>query len=84
MLMKINYKIHTDSIREHIVVPQALTSLEANLVYTSDADMLNMALFGMTAKDWKIQNPNTEGNMKDYADVYQLVCLSNNIIKKLA
>ena len=77
MLAKINYKIHTDSIKEHIILPQVLTNLEVNLIYASEADILNMALFGATAKDWKIQNPDKEGNIRDYADVYQLVCLSN-------
>ena len=77
MLTKINYKIHTDSIKENIVLPQKLSSKEASIVYASEADVLNVALFGMTAQDWKIKNKNKEGNMRDYADVYQLVCLAN-------
>lgn len=77
MLTKINYKIHTDSIKEHIVLPQKLTIKESTVVYANEADVLNAALFGMTAHDWKIKNKNKEGNMRDYADVYQLVCLAN-------
>jgi len=77
MLTKINYKIHTDSIKENIVLPKKLSYKEATTVYVNEADVLNMALFRMTAKDWKIKNKNKEGNMRDYADVYQLVCLAN-------
>ena len=77
MFTKINYRIHTDAIKEKIILPQELTALEASMIYASEADILNMALFGMTAKDWKEQNPDKEGNIRDYSDVYQLVCLSN-------
>jgi hypothetical protein len=77
MLTKINYKIHTDSIKEHIILPQVLTNREVSLVYASEADILNMALFGITAQNWKKLHPNKEGNIRDHADVYQLVCLSN-------
>jgi hypothetical protein len=74
-LTKINYKIHTDAIKQHIV-PQ-LTEKDAKFVYASEADVLNKALFGLTASQWKDKNPNKEGNMRDYADVYELVCLAN-------
>jgi hypothetical protein len=77
MLTKVNYKIHTDSIKEHIVLPQKLSPSNATTVYANEADVLNVALFGITAKAWKDQNKNKEGNMRDYADVYQLVCLAN-------
>jgi KilA-N domain len=77
MLTKINYKVHTDSIKEHILIPQEISGNFARLMYASEADVLNMALFGVTAKDWRILNPDAEGNIRDYADVYQLVCLSN-------
>lgn len=77
MLTKINYKIHTDSIKEHIVLPQKLTNKEAAMTYANEADVLNIALFGETAQTWKSKNKNKEGNMRDYADVYQLVCLAN-------
>jgi len=76
-LTKINYKIHTDSIKEHIVLPQKLTLKEASFAYASEADVLNIVLFGKTAQDWKKENKNKEGNMRDYADVYQLICLAN-------
>jgi hypothetical protein len=77
MLTKINYRIHTDSIKEHIVLPQKLTSKESTIVYANEADVLNVALFGETAQNWKSKNKNKDGNMRDYADVYQLVCLAN-------
>ena len=77
MLTKINYRIHTDAIKETIILPQKLSQADATIVYANEADVLNVALFGMTAKAWKDQNKNKEGNMRDYADVYQLVCLAN-------
>lgn len=77
MLTKINYKIHTDAIKEIVIVPQKLSGKEANITYANEADVLNMALFGTTAKDWKERNKGKAGNMRDYADVTQLVCLAN-------
>ena len=77
MLTKINYKIHTDSIKQNIVIPERLSGRDAVILYATEADVLNKALFGMTAKEWRDSNPNLEGNIRDYADVYQLVCLSN-------
>jgi hypothetical protein len=77
MLTKINYKIHTDSIKENIILPQKLTIQEATVAYANEADVLNVALFGMTAQAWQDKNKSKEGNMRDYADVYQLVCLAN-------
>ena len=74
-LTKINYKIHTDSIKENIVIPHRIRN--PTIVYASEADLLNKVLFGMTAQEWKMANKNKEGNMRDYADVYQLVCLAN-------
>ena len=74
-LTKINYKIHTDAIKEHIV--PRLTEKDIKFVYASEADILNKALFGMTASQWRESNSDKEGNMRDYADVYQLVCLAN-------
>lgn len=76
-LTKINYKIHTDSIKENIVLPNKLSQKEASITYANEADVLNKALFGLTAAEWKRQNKDSEGNMRDYADVYQLVCLAN-------
>jgi hypothetical protein len=75
-LAKINYRIHTDAIKENLIPPQ-LTNQQINLVYASEADILNMALFGITAKDWRRANPDKKGNIRDYANVSQLVCLSN-------
>jgi hypothetical protein len=77
MLTKINYKIHTDSIKENIVLPQKLSTKDAMVAYANEADVLNMALFGMTAQIWKSKNKNKDGNVRDYADVTQLVCLAN-------
>lgn len=76
MLTKINYKIHTDAIRTHIVPPQ-ISGRALEIIYASEADVLNIALFGMTAKEWRDNNPDKEGNVRDYSSVEQLVCLSN-------
>lgn len=75
-LTKVNYKIHTDAIKAHIV-PNLITAEQIDFVYANEADILNMALFGMTAKEWREKNPNEKGNIRDYADVRQLVCLAN-------
>jgi hypothetical protein len=75
-LTKINYRIHTDAIKENLVPPE-LTKAQINLVYAMEADVLNMALFGMTAREWRDANPGHKGNIRDYADISQLVCLSN-------
>jgi hypothetical protein len=75
-LAKINYRIHTDAVRENLIPPE-LTKLQINAIYASEADVLNMALFGMSAKEWRENNPDKKGNIRDYADISQLVCLSN-------
>ncbi|MBE0492570.1 MAG: KilA-N domain-containing protein [Sulfurospirillum sp.] len=75
-LAKINYRIHTDAIKENLV-PKQLNSSQINYLYASEADILNVALFGMTAKQWSEANPSLKGNIRDYADVCQLVCLAN-------
>lgn len=75
-LTKINYRIHTDAIKENLI-PPALTQQQTSLVYASEADLLNMALFGKTARQWRDENPKKEGNIRDYANVSQLVCLAN-------
>jgi hypothetical protein len=77
MLTKINYKIHTDAIKKNIILPQKLSNKETNIIYANEADVLNMALFGMTAKEWRDKNKKKSGNMRDYANVTQLVCLAN-------
>ena len=74
-LAKTNYKIHTDSIKENII--PTLTEKQKLYVYANEADILNVALFGMTAKEWKDQNPSLDGNMRDYANILQIVILSN-------
>ena len=74
-LAKTNYKIHTDSIKENLI--PILTESQKRYVYADEADMLNVALFGMTAKEWKDKNPELIGNIRDYANVLQLVILSN-------
>lgn len=75
-LAKINYRIHTDAIRLHLV-PQELDAKQISMVYANEADVLNLALFGKTAAQWRDENPKKKGNMRDEADVTQLVCLSN-------
>lgn len=75
-LAKINYRIHTDAIKENLIPPK-LTAKQRSLVYANEADVLNMALFGKTAKQWRDENPDLRGNIRDYANVSQLVCLSN-------
>lgn len=75
-LAKVNYKIHTDAIKENLI-PQVLDKRQTSLVYATEADVLNMALFGMTAKQWRDTNPNEKGNIRDYATIQQLVVLSN-------
>ena len=75
-LVKINYRVHTDAIKENLI-PLQLTAQQKNNIYASEADVLNVALFGMTAKEWRDANPTLKGNIRDYADVSQLVCLSN-------
>jgi len=75
-LSKVNYTIHTDAIKENLI-PKELTKKEASYVYANEADLLNMALFGKTAADWRRENPATEGNIRDYATLEQLVVLTN-------
>lgn len=74
-LAKTNYRIHTDSIKENLV--PTLSEKQKQYVYANEADILNVALFGMTAKEWKNNNPTLDGNMRDYANILQLVILSN-------
>jgi hypothetical protein len=76
-LTKINYKIHTDSIKENIIDIKKLTKSEINHIYASEADMLNVVVFGVTALDWKSKNKDKKGNIRDYANVFELVILVN-------
>ena len=75
-ISKLNYKIHTDAIRENLVLPE-LTQIQKSYIYADEADLLNVALFGQTAKEWRDKNPDKEGNIRDYADLHQLLVLSN-------
>ncbi|EIM74408.1 hypothetical protein A3SI_16155 [Nitritalea halalkaliphila LW7] len=75
-LSKVNYRIHTDAIKEHIL-PKTLNKEQANLIYANEADVLNMALFGKTAKQWREENPDAEGNIRDQASIEQLLVLAN-------
>ena len=75
-LSKINYKIHTDAIKENLIPPE-LTQAQKSVTYANEADMLNVALFGMTAKEWRKTNPNKSGNIRDYATLNQLLVLAN-------
>ena len=76
MLSKVNYRIHTDAIKEHLI-PEKLTKAQTSIVYASEADLLNVALFGKTAAVWRKENPEADGNMRDTATLEQLVVLSN-------
>ena len=75
-LTKLNYRIHTDAIKENLI-PAELTAKQTAIVYANEADVLNMALFGMTAREWSAAHPDLKGNMRDYADIAQLICLAN-------
>jgi len=75
-LAKINYKIHTNAVKSQLI-PKIITQSQAAIIYASEADLLNMALFGLTAAQWRSKNPDKEGNMRDYATLEQLVVLSN-------
>lgn len=76
MLTKINYRIHTDAVKKHLV-PAQVSKTQTNALYANEADVLNTALFGMTAKEWRDQHPKQKGNIRDSSDVAQLICLAN-------
>lgn len=75
-LSKINYRIHTDAIKRQLI-PEEVTSAQASIIYAEEADVLNVAMFGMTAKQWREANPELTGNIRDYATINELICLSN-------
>lgn len=75
-LSRINYHIHTDAIKNNLI-PLELTSKQISIIYANEADVLNMALFGKTAKQWREENPELKGNIRDYATINELICLSN-------
>ena len=75
-LSKINYRIHTDAIKQNLI-PEKVTALQASIIYAEEADVLNVAMFGMTAKQWREANPTLKGNIRDYATINELICLAN-------
>ncbi len=75
-LSKINYRIHTDAIKQNLV-PSELTKEQINYIYAEETDVLNMALFGMTAKEWRSKNLKLNRNIRDYATINELICLAN-------
>ena len=75
-LSKINYRIHTDAIKLNLI-PAEVTKAQACIIYANEADVLNVAMFGMTAKQWREVNPELKGNIRDYASINELICLSN-------
>ena len=75
-LAKLNYRIHTDAIKQNLIPPE-LDRRKASIVYANEADVLNMAMFGMTAQEWREANPDKKGNIRDYANINELICLSN-------
>ena len=75
-LSKINYRIHTDAIKQNLI-PVEVTPKQASIIYANEADVLNVAMFGMTAKQWREANPDLKGNIRDYATINELICLSN-------
>ena len=75
-LSKINYRIHTDAIKQNLI-PTEVSAAQANIIYANEADVLNVAMFGMTAKQWREANPELKGNIRDYATINELICLSN-------
>ena len=75
-LAKLNYHIHTDAIKENLI-PEELSYSKISLIYANEADVLNVAMFGITAKEWRDANPDLKGNIRDYATINQLICLSN-------
>ena len=75
-LTKINYRIHTDAIKQNLI-PEELTPAQTSIIYASEADVLNVAMFGVTAKQWRDANPDLKGNIRDYASINELICLAN-------
>jgi len=75
-LSKINYRIHTDAIKQNLI-PEEVTAAQASIIYAEEADVLNVALFGITAKQWRETHPEQKGNIRDYASINELICLAN-------
>lgn len=75
-LSKVNYRIHTDAIKQNLI-PEEVSEKQISFIYANEADVLNVALFGITAKEWRDSNPDMKGNIRDYASISQLICLAN-------
>ena len=75
-LLKINYRIHTDAIKQNLI-PEEVTAAQASIIYAEEADVLNVAMFGQTAKQWREAHPELKGNIRDYASINELICLAN-------
>ncbi len=75
-LAKLNYHIHTDAVKQNLI-PQELSLAQTSIIYANEADVLNIAMFGLTAKQWRVANPGLKGNFRDYATINELICLSN-------
>ena len=75
-LTKLNYHIHTDAIKQNLI-PSELTAVQTSIIYANEADVLNVAMFGITAKQWRDANPDLKGNIRDYATINELICLTN-------
>src|SRR5574344_1042675 len=75
-LSKINYRIHTDAIKQNLI-PEEVTAAQASIIYTEEADVLKVAMFGQTAKQWREAHPELKGNIRDYASINELICLAN-------
>ena len=75
-LSKINYRIHTDAIKQNLI-PKEVTAAQASIIYAEEADVLNVAMFGQTAKQWREAHPELKGNIRDYASINELICLAN-------
>ena len=75
-LAKLYYHIHTDAIKQNLI-PQELSATQTSIIYANEADVLNIAMFGITAKQWRDANPDLKGNIRDYANINELICLSN-------
>lgn len=76
-LAKVNYRVHAEAVREYLMPPQLVNTKKEGMVFASEADLLNVAVFGMTAREWKMQNPEARGNMRDHASTEQLIILAN-------
>jgi hypothetical protein len=75
-LSKISYRIHTDAIKQNLI-PAEVSAAQSSIIYANEADVLNVAMFGMTAKQWREHHPELKGNIRDYASINELICLSN-------